>query len=187
MIRIGDKIPNFEVDAVIKGEIKKIKLHDYLGKWMIFIFYPADFSFVCPTELEDAAKHYDEFKKEGAEVFSVSTDTKYAHKAWYDTSPSISKINYPMIADPSAKMCREFGTYLEEEGLSLRGTFIADPDGIIKTIELHDNNLGRNISETLRKLRAAIYVVNNPGEACPVNWEPGKKALVKSDSLVGKI
>jgi peroxiredoxin len=187
MIKIGDKIPDFEVDAVIRGEIKKIKLHDYHGRWMVFIFYPADFSFVCPTELEDAAKHYDEFKEEGAEVFSVSTDTKYAHKAWYDTSPSISKINYPMIADPSAKMCKEFGTYIEDEGVSLRGTFIVDPDGRVKAIEMHDNSLGRNIGETVRKLRAAVHVRNNPGEVCPVNWEPGKNTLKPGDSLVGKL
>jgi peroxiredoxin (alkyl hydroperoxide reductase subunit C) len=187
MIGIGDKIPDFEVDAVIRGDMKRIKLHDYLGKWMVFIFYPADFSFVCPTELEDAAKHYEEFKKEGAEVFGVSTDTKYAHKAWYDSSPSIGKIGYPMIADPSAKMCKEFGTYINDEGLSLRGTFIADPDGIVKAIEMNDNSLGRSIGETLRKLRAAVYVRKNPGEVCPVNWRPGEKTLKPSGDLVGKL
>lgn len=187
MIRIGEKIPNLEVDAVIKGEMKKIKLGDYKGKWMVLIFYPADFSFVCPTELEDAAKHYEEFKKEGAEVFSVSTDSKFSHKAWYDGSPSIGKIEYPMIADPSARMCEQFGTYLEEEGQSIRGTFIVNPEGVVKAIELNDNSLGRNIAETLRKLRAAVYVSKHSGEVCPVNWEPGKKTLRPSDSLVGKI
>lgn len=187
MIKIGDRIPNFEVDAVIKGTMKRIKLHDYLGQWMVFIFYPADFSFVCPTELEDAAKHYEEFRKEGAEIFSVSTDTKYAHVAWHDTSPSIKKIDYPMIADPSARMCKEFGTYIEDEGVSLRGTFIVDPDGILKAMEIHDNDLGRNISETLRKLRAAVHVSKNPGEVCPVNWHPGEKTLKPGENLIGKI
>jgi len=187
MIGIGDKIPDLEVDAVTKGEMKKIKLHNYLGRWMVLIFYPADFSFVCPTELEDAAKYYGEFKKEGAEVFGISTDTKYAHKAWHDTSPSIKKVDYPLIADPSARMCEEFGTYLKNEGLSLRGTFIVDPDGIVKTIEMHDNGIGRNMGETLRKLRAAVWVRKNPGDVCPVNWEPGKKTLKPSDDLVGKL
>jgi NADH-dependent peroxiredoxin subunit C len=187
MIRIGDRIPDFKADALIGGEIKKIKMHDYLGRWMVLIFYPADFSFVCPTELEDAAKHYEEFRKAGAEVFSISTDTVYAHLAWHDTSPSIAKIAYPMVADPSGKICKEFGTYLEEEGLSLRGTFIIDPDGIVKTIEIHDNSLGRNIAETLRKLKAAVHVREFPGEVCPVNWEPGKKTLKPGADLVGKI
>ncbi len=187
MLGIGDRIPDFEVDAVVKGETRRIRLSDYRGRWMVFIFYPADFSFVCPTELEDAARHYAEFVKEGAEVFAVSTDTKYAHRAWHDTSPAIGKIDYPMIADPSARMCEEFGTYLEEEGVSLRGTFIVDPDGMVKTIELHDNSIGRNIEETLRKLRAAIWVRAHPGAVCPVTWKPGEKALKPSDDLVGKI
>ncbi len=187
MIRVGNKIPDFEVDAVIKGEMKRVNLHDYFGKWVVFIFYPADFSFVCPTELEDAAKHYGEFKKAGAEVLSVSTDTKYAHKAWYGSSPSISKIDYPMIADPSARLCKEFGTYIDDEGISLRVTFIVDPEGMVKTIEMHDNSLGRNIGETLRKLRAAAHIREHPGEVCPVNWEIGMKTLKPSDDLVGKI
>jgi peroxiredoxin (alkyl hydroperoxide reductase subunit C) len=187
MMGIGDRIPDFEVDAVVKGEIKRIKLHDYRGKWMVFIFYPADFSFVCPTELEDAAKLYDDFRKEGAEVFSVSMDSKYAHKAWHDTSPSIGKIEYPMIADPSAKLCKAFGTCIESEGFSLRGTFIVDPEGVVKAFEMNDNSIGRNIGETLRKLRAAIYVRKNPGEVCPVNWKPGAKTLKPSDKLVGKL
>ncbi|MGI0100487.1 MAG: peroxiredoxin [Candidatus Micrarchaeaceae archaeon] len=187
MIKIGDKIPDFETDALIGGSIKKIRLREYLGRWMIFIFYPADFSFVCPTELEDAAKHYDEFKSLDAEVFSVSTDTAFSHMAWHDTSPAIKQIKFPMIADPSAKMCKEFGTYIEDEGLSLRGTFLVDPDGIVKAIEMHDNSLGRNIGETLRRLKAARHVREFPGEVCPVNWEPGKKTLKPSPDLVGKI
>ncbi len=187
MIRIGDKIPNFEVDALIGSDIRKVRMHDYLGKWVVMIFYPADFSFVCPTELEEAAKLYDDFKKLDAEVLSVSTDTAFSHKAWHDTSPAISKITFPMLADPAAKLSREFGTYIEDEGLSLRGTFIVDPDGIVKAMEMHDNSLGRNISETLRKLKSAIHVREFPGEVCPVNWEPGKKTLKPGVDLVGKI
>lgn len=193
MIKIGDKIPNFEVDALVDNDIKKVNTHDYLGKWMVVIFYPADFSFVCPTELEEAARLYDEFKKLNAEVLSVSTDTAFSHKAWHDTSPAIGKITFPMLADPAARMSKEFGTYIEgenyikDEGLSLRGTFIIDPDGVVKAIEIHDNNIGRNISETLRKLKSAVHVREFPGEACPVNWEPGKKTLKPGADLVGKI
>jgi peroxiredoxin (alkyl hydroperoxide reductase subunit C) len=187
MIGIGNKIPDFEVDAVVKGEMTRIKLSDYHGKWMVFIFYPSDFSFVCPTELEDAAKLYEDFRKEGAEVFSVSRDSKYAHKAWHDSSPSIGKIEYPMIADPSGKMCDAFGTCVEGEGVSFRGTFLVDPDGMVKAMEMNDNSIGRNIGETLRKLRAAIYVRKNPGEVCPVNWKPGEKTLKPGDDLVGKL
>jgi peroxiredoxin (alkyl hydroperoxide reductase subunit C) len=187
MIGIGSKISDFEADACVKGEIRKVKLSEYRGKWIVMIFYPADFSFVCPTELEEAAKYYDEFKKLGAEVFSVSTDTAFAHKAWQDTSPAIRKITYPMLADPSGRLSREFGTYIEDSGLALRGTFIIDPDGIVKTIELHDLSIGRNIAETLRKLKAAIHVRESPGEVCPVNWEPGKEVITPSDELVGKI
>lgn len=187
MVRIGEKIPDFEADALVNEEIKKIRFSDYKGKWLVLIFYPADFSFVCPTELEEAAKYYDEFKKLNAELMSISTDTKYSHKAWHDTSPSIKKITYPMIADPSGKLCREFGTYLEDEGISLRGTFILDPERTVKTIEIHDNSLGRSISETLRKLKAAIHVSNVPGEVCPVNWEPGKNALKPDAELIGKL
>ena len=187
MMKIGSKIPDFETDALVGNEIKKIKFSDYKGKWKVLIFYPADFSFVCPTELEDAAKHYEEFKALGAEVFSISTDTAFSHKAWHDTSPSIAKITYPMIADPSGKLSKEFETYIEEEGLSLRGTFIIDPDDTVCTIEIHNNKIGRNISETLRKLKAAVHVRDFPGEVCPVNWEPGKSALKPTDDIVGKI
>jgi NADH-dependent peroxiredoxin subunit C len=187
MVKIGEKIPDFQAEALIGDQIKKIKLHDYLGKWVVLIFYPADFSFVCPTELEEAAKLHKEFVELGAEIISISTDTAFAHKAWHDTSPAIGKINYPMVADPTGKICKEFGTYIDEEGLSLRGTFLIDPDGVLKTIEIHSNNIGRNISETLRKLKAAEHVREFPGEVCPVNWEPGKKTLKPGSDLVGKI
>lgn len=187
MVKIGQKISDFETDALVNDQIKKVKFSDYKGKWLVLIFYPADFSFVCPTELEEAEKHYGEFKKLDAEIMSVSTDTAFAHKAWHDTSPAIKKISYPMLADPAGKLCREFGTYLDDEGLSLRGTFIIDPDGVVKTIEMHDNSLGRSITETLRKLKAAVHVRESPGEVCPVNWEPGKGTLKPNASLVGKI
>ncbi|MBI1871009.1 MAG: peroxiredoxin [Chlamydiae bacterium] len=187
MIQINHKVPDFEVDALMNDEVKKIRFADYRGKWMVLIFYPADFTFICPTELEDAAKKYEEFKKLGAEVFGVSTDTVYTHKAWHDSSPSIKKVQYPMIADPTGKLAREFGTYIEEAGLSLRGTFIIDPDGILKTIEVHDNSIGRNASELVRRLQAAKFVREHKGEVCPASWEPGKTTLKPGLDLVGKI
>ncbi len=187
MVGIGEKIPEFELEALHKNEIRKVRLSDYKGKWLVLIFYPADFTFVCPTELEEVAELYDEFKKLGAEVLSVSTDTVFVHKAWHDNSPSIKKIKFPMLADPSGKLCREFGTYVEEEGLSLRGSFIIDPDGIIKAFELHDNSIGRSAKELLRKLQAAKFVRENKGLVCPASWEPGKKALKPGLDLVGKI
>ncbi|HIJ97925.1 TPA: redoxin domain-containing protein [archaeon] len=187
MIKIGDKIPDFELKAFQDDKEKKLKLTDYKGKWIVLIFYPADFTFICPTELEEAAHYSEEFKKLGAEILSVSTDTVFVHKAWHDNSPAIKKVKYPMIADPTGKLCREFGTYIEEEGLSLRGTFIIDPDGIVKSLEIHANNIGRNTEEILRKLQAAKFVRENPGEVCPVSWKPGKKTLKPGMDLVGKI
>jgi len=187
MVKVGERVPDFEVDAYFNDKIGKIRLSDYKGKWVVLIFYPADFTFVCPTELEEAAEHYDEFKKLGAEVMSVSTDTAYSHKAWHDVSPSIKKVAYPMLADPTAKVCNEFGTYLEAEGVSLRGTFIIDPDMVLKSMDVHDNSVGRNTKEILRKLEAAIYVREHPGEVCPASWEPGKKTLKPGIEIVGKI
>jgi peroxiredoxin (alkyl hydroperoxide reductase subunit C) len=187
MIKINQQVPDYQVDAYHNDEVKKIKFSDYKGKWMVLVFYPADFTFVCPTELEDAAKHYDEFKKLGAEIFSVSTDTVYVHKAWHDASEAIKKVQYPMIADPSGRLCREFGTYNEETGLSYRGTFIIDPDGVFKAAEIHDNSFGRNAKELLRKVQAAKFVRDNKGEVCPANWEPGKNTLKPGLHLVGKI
>ena len=184
---IGQKIPDFELEAYHNDEIKKIKLTSYKGKWLVLIFYPADFTFICPTELEEAADLYKEFKKLGAEILSVSTDTVFVHKAWHDNSKAIKKIQFPMIADPTGKLCKELGTYIEEEGLSLRGSFIVDPDGIIKAVEIHDNSIGRSAKELLRKLQAAKFVRENKGLVCPASWEPGKKTLKPGLDLVGKI
>lgn len=187
MIKINQKIPDFELEAYHQEKIKKIKLSDYKGKWLVLLFYPADFTFICPTELEEAARYYPEFQKLGAEILSVSTDTVFSHKAWHDSSPSIKKIKFPMIADPTGKLCREFGTYIEEEGLSLRGTFIVDPEGVIKAMEMHDNSIGRSSREILRKLQAAEFVREHKGLVCPASWEPGKKTLKPGLKLVGKI
>ncbi len=187
MIKIGQKIPDFTLEAYHQDKIKKIKLSDYKGRWLVLLFYPADFTFICPTELAEAAQYYNEFQKLGAEIISVSTDTVFTHKAWHDESPAIGKIRYPMLADPTGKICREFGTYIEEEGLSLRGTFIIDPDGVLKTLDVHDNSIGRSTKEILRKLQAAKFVREHKGLVCPASWEPGKKTLKPGLKLVGKI
>jgi peroxiredoxin (alkyl hydroperoxide reductase subunit C) len=187
MIKIGQKIPDFTVEAFDENRIRKIKLSDYKRKWLVLLFYPADFTFICPTELEEAAHYYKEFKKLGAEILSISTDTVFVHKAWHDNSPAIKKIHFPMVADPTGELCREFGTYIAAEGLSLRATFIIDPDGIIKACEMHDNSIGRNIQEILRKLQAAKFVREHKGQVCPANWRPGKKTLKPGLKLVGKI
>ncbi|MFA4975627.1 MAG: alkyl hydroperoxide reductase subunit C [Candidatus Paceibacterota bacterium] len=187
MININNLVPDFEVEAYQDNNIKKIKFSDYKGKWIILIFYPADFTFVCPTELEDAQKYYEDVKKLGGEIMSISTDTAFTHKAWHDNSPAISKINYPMLADPTGNISRMFGTYIENEGLSLRGTFIIDPDGVLKTVEIHDNSIGRSTKEMLRKLQAAKFVREHDGNVCPASWEPGKDTLKPGIDLIGKI
>ena len=187
MIKIGQKINDCEFQVYQNEEFKKVKLADYLGKWLILFFYPADFTFICPTELEETAGYYDEFKKNNAEVISVSTDTVFVHKAWHDNSPAIKKIKFPMAADPTGKLCREFGTYIEEEGLSLRGSFIINPEGILKACEIHDNSIGRSAKELLRKLQAAKFVSENKGLVCPASWEPGKQTLKPGLDLVGKL
>jgi len=188
MVKIGDTIKDLTLDAFIENDIRKVNLSDYKGKWMVLLFYPADFTFVCPTELEEAAENYEEFKKLDAEILSVSTDTAFAHKAWHDNSPAIGKISFPMLADPTGNMCREFGTYIDQEGLSLRGTFIIDPDQKVVAFDIHSNSIGRNIKEVLRKLQAADFVRKNNGAlVCPASWKPGDKTLKPGIDLVGKI
>ena len=187
MIKIGEAVPSFEAQAYHHNDIKRIKLSDYKGKWVAIVFYPADFTFVCPTELEEEAGLYDDFKKEGAELLSVSTDTVFVHKAWHDISPAIQKVQYPMVADPTGNLSKMFGTYIEAEGLSLRGSFIIDPDGVLQAYEIHNLPIGRSMQELLRKLKASKFVRENGGEVCPANWQPGKKTLKPGLNLVGKI
>lgn len=184
---INTKLPDFKVQAYYQNEFKQVTNKDLQGKWAIFFFYPADFTFVCPTELVDMAEKYEEFKKMGVEVYSVSTDTHFTHKAWHDTSDSIKKINYPMLADPTGALSRAFGVYIEEEGLAYRGTFLVDPDGLIKLAEIQDNGIGRNADELMRKVQAAQFIRNNPNEVCPAKWKPGAQTLKPGLDLVGKI
>lgn len=186
-MRIGDTIPDLSFSAFHKNEEIEMKTSDFKGKWLILFFYPADFTFVCPTELEEMADLYQQFKKEGAEVISVSTDTVYVHKAWHDTSKAIGKIEFPMAADPQHRLSHLFGVHIQDEGLALRGSFIIDPDGVLRVIEINDNNIGRNSKELLRKLQAAAFVREHGDKVCPANWKPGDDTLKPGLDLVGKI
>ena len=187
MIKINALAPDFTEDAYVNDQIKKISLKDYRGKWVILFFYPADFSYVCPTELGELADHYSEIKAEGAEIISVSVDTGYVHKAWHDASETIKKIKYPMLSDSAHRVSTQYGTLIEDEGLSLRGTFLIDPQGILKAYEINDNSIGRSSKEILRRVKAAKFVSENPGLVCPASWEPGQKTLKPGADLVGKI
>ena len=184
---INNPAPQFEAEVYHNNEIRKVKLSDYRGKWVVLVFYPADFTFICPTELGSLADHYGTFQELGVEVLSVSTDTAFVHKAWHDASETIRKIRFPMVADPSGKICWEYKTLIPEEGLSLRGTFIIDPEGILKAYEVHDNSIGRSSDELIRKIKAAQFVRENGGEVCPANWKPGAATLKPGLDLIGKI
>ncbi len=184
---INTKVPDFKVQAYHHNDFKTVSNADLKGKWSIFFFYPADFTFVCPTELGDMADKYAEFQKMGVEVYGVSTDTHFTHKAWHDASETIKKIKYPMLADPTGFLTRAFGVHIEEEGLAYRGTFLVNPAGEIKIAEVQDNGIGRNADELLRKVQAAQFIAANPNEVCPAKWTPGAKTLKPGLDLVGKI
>ncbi len=187
MSQIGKQIVDFKVQAFANNEFKTVSKQDVLGKWSVFFFYPADFTFVCPTELEDLANKYSDFKAAGCEVYSVSTDTHFVHKAWHDTSNAIKKIEYPMLADPTGVLSRGFGVMIEEDGMAYRGTFVVNPEGKIKIAEIQDNSIGRNADELVRKVEAALFVASHPNEVCPAKWKQGGETLKPSIDLVGKI
>ena len=187
MSLINTEIKPFKASAFHNGKFVELTEADVKGKWSVFFFYPADFTFVCPTELGDMADLYPEFQKLGVEVYSVSTDTHFTHKAWADASETIKKITYPMIGDPTGAITRGFDVMIEEAGLALRGTFVVNPEGQIKVAEIHDLGIGRDASELLRKVKAAQYVASHPGEVCPAKWTEGAEALKPSLDLVGKI
>lgn len=187
MSLIGTSIKPFEAQAYRAGKFEAVKDSDLKGKWAVFFFYPADFTFVCPTELEDLADKYAELQGMGVEVYSVSTDTHFSHKAWHDSSPAIGKINYYMLGDPTGTITRNFEVMREGQGLADRGTFVVDPDGVIQIMETTCEGVGRNAEELVRKIKAAQYVRNNPGQVCPAKWEQGSETLAPSIDLVGKI
>jgi len=187
MSLINTQVKAFKATAYHNGKFVDLTEESLKGKWSVFVFYPADFTFVCPTELEDLADNHAEFQKLGVDVYGISTDTHFAHKAWHDTSDAIKKVQYPLIGDPTGLLSRNFEVMIEEEGLALRGTFVINPEGFIKVMEVHDNGIGRDASELLRKVKAAQYVASHPGEVCPAKWTEGAETLKPSLDLVGKI
>ncbi|MBR7070034.1 MAG: peroxiredoxin [Oxalobacter sp.] len=187
MALINTTIKPFKAEAYRNGEFITVTDADLKGKWSVVFFYPADFTFVCPTELGDLADNYAEFQKLGVEIYSVSTDTHFVHKAWADASDTIKKIQYTMIGDPTGTITRNFDVMIEEAGQALRGTFVINPEGEIKICEIHDLGIGRSATELLRKIQAAQYVATHDGEVCPASWQPGSETLAPSLDLIGKI
>ena len=187
MSMINKEINAFTAQAYINNEFKTVTKEDILGKWSVFFFYPADFTFVCPTELEDLANIYDKFVAAGAEIYSVSTDTHFVHKAWHDASDRIKKIRYPMLADPTHAISRDFEVLIESDGLAERGTFIINPEGKIVSYEVSAGNEGRNADELFRKLQACQFVHTHGDEVCPAKWQPGAQTLKPSLDLVGML
>ncbi len=187
-LTVGDEVPeSIDFEVFRDGEFSKMSFADLRGKWTVLMFYPKDFTFVCPTELGEMANLYEKFKAEGAEIVSVSTDTKEVHKAWHDTSDTIKQITYPMAADPSHLISELFGVLIEDEGVTHRGTFIISPDGVIKGVEITHDGIGRCGNETFRKLKAAKFVGENPANVCPASWDVGEDVLTPGPDMVGKI
>jgi len=184
---INTEIKPFKATAFHNGKFVELTEASLKGKWSVMFFYPADFTFVCPTELGDLADNYAEFQKMDVEIYAVSTDTHFTHKAWHDTSETIRKIQFPMIGDPTGTITRNFGVMIEEAGLAERGTFVMDPQGRIQIIEINAGGVGRDANELIRKIKAAQYVASHPGEVCPAKWKEGDKTLAPSLDLVGKI
>lgn len=173
---IGKQISWTELDAFHNGKISKINLADYKGKWIILFFYPADFTFVCPTELKELSDYYPEFRNNGAEVFSISTDSAYVHRAWQKDNPLLKDIKFPMLSDRAGNLSRSLGVYNDSTGTAIRAVFIVDPDGRIVAAEYTHDSIGRNAGEILRKLDAAI-AVRSGGGLCPAGWTEGGKMI----------
>jgi len=188
MPMIGQTIPDGTFQTYHQRDIQPLTLRSYRGRWLVLVFYPGDFTFICPTELDQLGSLYGDFQQMDAEVLGISTDSVYVHKAWQDTSPAIKNLPFPMVADPGGRLAQKLGVYLHEEGVALRGSFIFDPDGRLFAYEVHHNSIGRNMEELLRKLQAAVFVRQNGGiEVCPAGWKPGARTLKPGLDLVGKI
>ena len=183
----GNKISEFNLTAYQNGDFIDVSDKDLLGKWSVLFFYPADFTFVCPTELEDLQNKYDEFKKIGCEIYSVSCDTHFVHKAWHESSERIGKVQYPMIGDPTGKLSKDLDIYIEADGMAERGTFVINPKGEVVLYEVSADNIGRNADELFRKVQAAQFVYEHGDEVCPAKWQPGEQTLKPSFDLVGKL
>ncbi len=170
-LQVGQKAPDFAAQALLPdGSFKDVKLSDYKGKWVVLFFYPLDFTFVCPTEIKSFNQHYEAFKKLGAEVLSASTDSVYSHKAWAEKE--LGKIQFPMLADTNHKISRSFNVLMEDKGIALRGTFIIDPAGILRSAVVNDLPVGRSVEETLRTVQAL-----QTGKLTGCEWKPGQKTL----------
>ncbi len=187
MSLINKEIADFKVEAYVGGDFKTVTKQDVLGKWSVFFFYPADFTFVCPTELEDLANKYEDFKKVGCEIYSVSCDTHFVHKAWHDTSKAVKKIEYPMLGDPTGALARDFDVLIEDAGLAERGSFIVNPEGKIVAYEVLAGNVGRNADELFRRVQASQFVAEHGDQVCPAKWQPGAETLKPSLDLVGML
>lgn len=187
MSLLNTQVLPFKATAFKNGEFVDVSEADIQGRWSVFFFYPADFTFVCPTELEDLADNYEAFKKMGVEIYAVSTDTHFTHKAWHETSSAVGKVQYPMLGDPTHQLSKNFQVLIEADGMAERGTFVVNPEGKIVIVELHDGGIGRDATELLRKVEAAQYIAANPGQVCPAKWRPGEATLTPSLDLVGKI
>lgn len=187
MSLINKDVLDFSVMAFHNGEFKTISKEDTLGKWSVYFFYPADFTFVCPTELEDLANKYKDFQEIDCEIYSVSCDSHFVHKAWHDASKTIQKITYPMLADPTGVLARSFDVMIESDGMAERGSFIVNPEGKIVAYEVIAGNVGRNAEELFRRVQASQFVAEHGDEVCPAKWQPGEKTLKPSLDLVGLI
>ena len=187
MSLINKEVNDFKVQAYVDNGFKEVSKADILGKWSVFFFYPADFTFVCPTELEDLANKYEDFKRVGCEIYSVSTDTHFVHKAWHDASDRIKRIQYPMLADPTHALSKDFEVLIEADGLAERGSFIVNPEGRIVSYEVSAGNVGRNADELFRKIQACQFVYDHGDEVCPAKWQPGAETLKPSLDLVGML
>ena len=187
MSLLNSEVLPFEAQAFHNGNFVSVSDADLKGRWSVVFFYPADFTFVCPTELEDLADNYAAFQKLGVEIYAVSTDSHFTHKAWHESSPAVGKVQFPMVGDPTQRLSRNFDVLIEAEGMAERGTFVINPEGCIVIMEHHDSGIGRDAGELLRKVEAAQYVAANPGQVCPAKWRPGEATLTPSLDLVGKI
>ncbi len=187
MSLINKEVSEFSVQSYVNGEFKTVTKADIMGKWSVFFFYPADFTFICPTELEDLANKYDDFKAAGCDIYSVSTDSHFVHKAWHDASDRIKKIQYNMLADPTHALAKDFDVLIEADGMAERGTFIVNPEGKIVVYEVNAGNVGRNADELFRKLQASQFVYEHGDEVCPAKWQPGAETLKPSLDLVGML
>ena len=187
MSLINTQVQPFKTTAFHNGNFVEVSNESLKGHWSVLIFMPAAFTFNCPTEIEDAADNYAAFQAAGTEVYIVTTDTHFSHKVWHETSPAVGKATFPLVGDPTHTLTNAFGVHIPEEGLALRGTFVINPDGVIKTMEVHSNEIARDVQETLRKLKAAQYTAANPGQVCPAKWKEGEKTIAPSLDLVGKI